>query len=443
MKNLPISSIQVRDRQRKEIDPESLRDMKRSISERGLFSPILVNETTEGLFLTGGETRLRAVTDLYKEENFTLFHADKEVPENHIPAIVYSNKNELDAITIELEENIVRTDLNWKDRAEALARIYELRKAEEPTISKTQTAKELSEKTGESHSTLKKQMTSAVLIDKYKDEPSVSNARTHKEAYRAAQDVQLRRFNAELERRTNQKIENTASRFDLRHGDCIEIMQKMDEKVFDMIICDPPYGYNAGSYFPNSTEVKHLYDDTPENAKKIAKAILTEGFRITKPKAGVLLFCKPTMWQFLHDFSKQMAWTPWPNPIVWDKTRGGSAPWGKLGPRRRYELMFWATKGERGLTNTFDEIISIPHMKKRDHAAEKPVELMEFLVKHFTSSGEKILDPCMGSGATIVAAVNLKRIPTGIEQVEDYYNMAVGRMANLNKEEKKSDLDSL
>lgn len=434
MKFIPISSITVGERQRKKIDREAIVDLKRSILTNGLFNAITVQKVDGTYHLLAGETRFIALCELDIESE-KYFIGGTAVPRGKVPANVYSDLSELKAATIELEENTLRTDLHWKDKAEALARIFELRKAAEPKVTKKKVAKDLTENKPTPASTVQTELSQAVLIDKYKDHPEVAEARTMGEAYKKSVDIQGRKFQAELEKRKALRAKKHGPiAFDLRHNDAITLMPKMDEGVFDIIMGDPPYGYDADNYFPNSTEVKHQYDDTPENAKRVAKAILTEGFRLCKPRGGVLLFCKPDMFNFLVDFSKQMAWAPWPNPIIWDKGSGGSAPWGKLGPRRRYELLFWATKGQRGLTKQFDEIIPIPREKTRTHGAEKPVALMEFLIDHFTSTGEHILDPCMGSGSTILAAKNLNRKATGIEIIENYYNIAMSRLAEKEDE---------
>jgi len=64
------------------------------------------------------------------------------------------------------------------------------------------------------------------------------------------------------------------------------------------------------------------------------------------------------------------------------------------------------------------------------HPTEKPVGLMEYLIKTYTNEGETILDNCMGSGTTGVAAKKTGRHFIGIEQDEKYYNLAVNRITN-------------
>lgn len=66
--------------------------------------------------------------------------------------------------------------------------------------------------------------------------------------------------------------------------------------------------------------------------------------------------------------------------------------------------------------------------KNRFHPTQKPVKLLEYLIKTYTNTGDVVLDNCMGSGSTGVACVNAKRNFIGIELDEEYYNIATERI---------------
>ena len=66
--------------------------------------------------------------------------------------------------------------------------------------------------------------------------------------------------------------------------------------------------------------------------------------------------------------------------------------------------------------------------RKRLHPTEKPVELLEWLIKYYSNEGDTILDPTCGAGSTLVACKNLKRNAYGIELNETYYNTAKNRL---------------
>lgn len=71
------------------------------------------------------------------------------------------------------------------------------------------------------------------------------------------------------------------------------------------------------------------------------------------------------------------------------------------------------------------------------HPTQKPVALLEYLIKTYTKEGEIVLDNCMGSGSTGVAALNTKRKFIGIELNEDYFEIAEKRIKEVNQNKKK------
>jgi site-specific DNA-methyltransferase (adenine-specific) len=67
--------------------------------------------------------------------------------------------------------------------------------------------------------------------------------------------------------------------------------------------------------------------------------------------------------------------------------------------------------------------------RKRYHPTEKPIELLEWIIKYYSNEGDIVLDPTCGSGSTLVACQNLNRNGIGIEMDETYYNTAKNRLA--------------
>lgn len=76
-------------------------------------------------------------------------------------------------------------------------------------------------------------------------------------------------------------------------------------------------------------------------------------------------------------------------------------------------------------------------LKKRAvHPTQKPVQLLEYLIRTYTNKGDTVLDNCMGSGSTGVACVNLNRNFIGMELKQEYFNIATERIndARLNQQ---------
>lgn len=77
-------------------------------------------------------------------------------------------------------------------------------------------------------------------------------------------------------------------------------------------------------------------------------------------------------------------------------------------------------------------VIRFAKDKEKLHPTQKPVELLEYLIKTYTNEGETVLDNCMGSGSTGVACVNTNRKFIGMELREDYYGIAEQRIKRAN-----------
>lgn len=440
MQFLPLTSITKGPRQRKSMDPEKLQSLKASIAERGLIHAIHVRKSENGAFtLNGGERRFTVISQLHLVGH-PIFYGSEVIPPDTIPAVCVDEISDLQAAEIEFDENFQREDLSWQERTEALAKIFNLKKAAEPTKTQLQIAADLAptmaarsgDDKGEMPSTIKpstasKEISKAVMIQKYIHRPEVAKARSLEEAHRNALKFVQDGFSAELHKRRMAKAGTADSLTEFRKGDLFEIIPKLDADQFDAIITDPPYGYGGG-YWPNKTAVKHSYNDDLAYAKEVYRFLFVEGFRVCKPKAHLFVFCKHDMFGWLLEEAKRQAWSPFPLPIMWDKGPG-YAPWGNLGFRNNYETIFWAVKGQRGLRYLVENKLEFKKVHDKEHAAEKPVELMAKLIDAATLPNDYILDPCMGSGSTIVAAKQLKRRSMGIELDEGYYNMAVSRVA--------------
>ena len=126
-----------------------------------------------------------------------------------------------------------------------------------------------------------------------------------------------------------------------------------------------------------------------------------------------------------------MGWKPFPRPVIWGKSDSeGLAPWGGAGFRITTEYIFFASKGQRGLHSSPIDYLRFNRKprKERLHAAEKPVELLSELIKCSTLPGDFVLDPCCGSGSTLIAVRETKRIGLGLEKDEDFVNMALANV---------------
>ena len=440
MKLISISDIEVRKRQRRAIQTAPLNDLKESILGRGLLHPPVCwhDPDLKKWILVTGERRFRAISELANEKQ-KFNHGELEVHPGSIPITplgdYLSNVGRFEA---ELDENVQRVDLDWPDRMQAYADLHSLRQLQNPTQTVRDTAVELAAKANFSVATdpanagtsksAERVISQAIVISQHLGNTKIANARNPAEALQLIYRQEEEKVLAALIKR---QIAATPTKnpIEIRNGDLFKILPILDSATYDLILADPPYGIDAsGAGFRARSVIHHNYTDTTENARNVAQTILVEGFRITKQRANIFIFCDIDLFPWLKSAASNMGWTVFRRPLIWMKSEfEGLAPWGGQGPRITTEFIFYATKGQRGLNASPVDVFDDRRVSRatRVHAAEKPTSLFKSLINCSTLPGDTILDPCCGSGNSLIAASELNRRGLGIELDPDYYNTAL------------------
>lgn len=236
---------------------------------------------------------------------------------------------------------------------------------------------------------------------------------------------------------------------ELLHGNCLELMSTIPEKSVDMVLCDLPYG-----------QTKNLWDQTLP-----LEYLWNEWHRIIKPNAAVVLFgqgmftCElmqsnPKEWRYNLIWKKGDRSSGFLNaekmplrnhedilvfyrqqPVYHPQMRRGIPlhSRGRIGEHRfknsNYGKFREADDSRAGMTDKYPiSVIEFDRPHPPIHPTQKPVELLEYLVRMYTDEGALVLDNTMGSGSTGVACVNTKRQFIGIELNEEYFNIAQQRV---------------
>lgn len=247
---------------------------------------------------------------------------------------------------------------------------------------------------------------------------------------------------------------------DLRQGDCLELMKSIEDKSIDLILCDLPYGTTKNKW-DSALDLELLWE---------------QYHRIIKEHGAILLFAQTPFDKVLGVSNlKDLRYE-----IIWQKT----APTGFLNakkmPMKAHEniLVFFykklptyspqmtqghvrkvSSKSSRKKSverhqeksevlasnyNSYGEsqvgydsteryplsvqIFAKDQQKENYHPTQKPVALLEWLIKTYTNEGDLVLDNCMGSGSTGVACVNTDRDFIGYELTEQYFEIAKERI---------------
>ena len=256
--------------------------------------------------------------------------------------------------------------------------------------------------------------------------------------------------------------------YELLHGDCLELMKNIPSESVDMILCDLPYGttaqkwdkeissdklwqeYNriiskngsvllfaSGTFEPrvmlsNISNYKYKWVWIKNNTTNFVHA---KNRPMTKHES-VLVFSKATMGHISQLGNKRMNYNP-QGLIPLNKTvKASKHKFGTVAgirPSHKAEFVMEYTNYPNDVLLDFHEV----HSTKKLHPNEKPVALLEYLIKTYTNEGETVLDNCMGSGSTGVACLNTNRNFIGIELDKNYFNIAKERIEKTEKELKQ------
>jgi DNA modification methylase len=235
-------------------------------------------------------------------------------------------------------------------------------------------------------------------------------------------------------------------KINLMKGDCLEKMKEIPDKSVDMVLTDPPYGTTAckwDSVIP--------FEPMWEQLK-----------RIIKDKGAVLLFGAEPFSSFLRVSNIDMFKYDW----IWQKTKASGHLNAKKMPMRSFEIISvfsnkacnyypqgllygefdngrkahnkqadiygkQKTPKSASASNYPKDILTFGKPHKPVHPTQKPVPLLEYLIKTYTLENETVLDFTMGSGSTGVACKNLNRNFIGIERDEKYFEIAKNRIEGV------------
>ena len=235
----------------------------------------------------------------------------------------------------------------------------------------------------------------------------------------------------------------------LMQGNCLELLKTIPDGSVDMVLTDPPYGTTACKW---DTVIPF-------------EPMWAELKRVIKPNGAIVLFGSEPFSSLLRCSNLKMFKYDW----VWEKSKATGFLNSKKQPLRAHEIIsvFYSkqptynpqmingesyNKGvrkeqtENDVYGRFNQVEvksdglrfprSVQYFKTAEseggfHKTQKPVPLLEYLIKTYTQENETVLDFTMGSGSTGVAAKNLNRKFIGIELDEKYFEIAKTRIGEI------------
>lgn len=220
----------------------------------------------------------------------------------------------------------------------------------------------------------------------------------------------------------------------LYNTDAIEWLKTLDNDSVDLIVSDPPYrvsqhGHSGlGGIFKTKVgEDKKLNGKLFEHNEVDVNDYAGELYRVLKPDSHCYIMTNDRNLQnFLNVFTN--IGFNFCKLLIWDKQNKITNQY----YMNQVEYILFIYKGRNKQINNCgtSNLISVNNVKNKthNHPTEKPVELMEILIKNSTNEGDLVLDPFVGVGATPVACQNLKRNFIGCEIDKKYYDTTMERL---------------
>ena len=241
-------------------------------------------------------------------------------------------------------------------------------------------------------------------------------------------------------------MKDIKNEIELIKGDCLEVMKDIPDKSIDMILCDLPYGTTACKW-DSVIPFEPLWEQYNRIIKDNGAIVLfgSEPFSSALRMSNIKKYKYDLKWQKdqgsdfmlakkkpLKDYEDIMVFykkQPTYNPQMregfkkWTKKDTGNNIIGHLGKQEKSQI-----KQSIGDKRYPISILKFNRIRNGLHPTQKPVELLEWLIKTYTNEGETVLDNCMGSGSTGVACINTNRKFIGVEKDDKYFEIAYNRI---------------
>lgn len=237
----------------------------------------------------------------------------------------------------------------------------------------------------------------------------------------------------------------------LLHGDCLELMKKIPDGSIDMVLCDLPYQMTDAKWdkiIPFDMLWNQYNRIIKENGTIVLFSMQPFTTKLIQSNLKDFRYC----WYWKKNYSTGFTYARY-QPMrkiedicVFYKKSPTYNPQGLIEIEHKKSITknnrssLYTMRGKETYTPKFKNYpknileFSGVSSKERFHPTQKPVNLLEYLVKTYTNKGDTVLDNCMGSGSTAIACLNTDRKFIGMELDKIYFNLAEKRIYKHIKE---------
>jgi len=215
-------------------------------------------------------------------------------------------------------------------------------------------------------------------------------------------------------------------------GDSLNLIPELSDNSIDLVLTDPPYNISSKNNFHTMGRAGidfGKWDDGSFDQKEWIKLVVPK----IKKGGSIVIFNSYSNMGIMEDILTECGMTP-KNMLIWHKTNPMPRNRDRLYVRRS-EFALWAVKDKGWCFNrqkdTYEDGIftySAPHHNIRIHPTQKPIPLLEELLRIHSNKGDLVLDPFSGSGSTAEACKINDRKFIAFEKEEDFYKKSLIRV---------------
>ena len=454
-----------RDSRQRQENINDIEDLKASIKSVGIINPIIVRMEGDETILVAGERRLKASLEL------------------GLPLVPIRNFNDLsplEAEIIELEENVKRKELYWKDQVRSIGRIHLLYRKQNNGWKIEQTAEAVSLGTV--------QLRKILHVFDALDTGRIAKAEGIEQAYNTLHRFSERKAESivgdlivkgaqifgQVLKNAGAAVENaavetftTTSAVAIANEELLETPEKVNETPretvvaqaiiarpqdgpvicanfiewakgytgpkFTLVHCDFPYGNYRGGDSQGSLaalETEDFYDNYEKIYWDLLEALTSNLDKIMSYSAHLVFWFNMNFYTETVSRLRKTGLMVHDHPLVWHKTTGG----GGLGvnpgsagthPRRTYDTALLGVRGNRPLVRSMCNSYAAPTVGNKIHPSQKPEPMLRYFLQMFVDETTSLLDPTCGSAAALRAAEDLgAKSVLGIEMDVNYAQSA-------------------
>jgi ParB/RepB/Spo0J family partition protein len=433
LKTVLTESIISTDRARTDLG--DIDELMNSFKKYGVIQPLavidcgeIVNDKTVYRLLAGGRR----------------YEAAKRAGISEVPVKIYTdNLSEMMMKSIELEENLRRKELTFMERCTLTKQIHELqiamygKKISTSPDAPGHSMRDTAEMMKISHVIVSQDIKLANAMEQFpdigwekcKDRAEALKTLNKFEERIARSALSDRAMKLNKESKTKKMIDSYVL------GDFFDMIKGVPSGTVDLVEIDPPYGIDL----PNIKKEHDMnYGDSYNEVDAsvyipfIGK-VLDEAYRVMKTDSWLIFWFGPEPWfDIIYSLIKQSKFETRRLCGIWTKNNGQTKH-PDIYLAQCYEMFYYARKGnptinldKRGRSNIFDFPPVSPTNKI--HPTERPVPLMEEILRTFTWEGSRIVVPFAGSGNTLRAAYNLNMFPIGYDLSKEYKDAYTARI---------------